>query len=118
MMLRRQSWAALHRLHSVGRSLPALLLVVLAVADVLTLTLVHPWGAAGALIELFAPNDIGWGDEGVIVTAVLLLMFAPALLRVQRHPRLPPVGLVRLSVLCALTWNACRPSMLLLCGLH
>src|SRR5260370_16171710 len=79
MMLRRQSWAALHRLHSVGRYLPALLLVVLAVADVLTLTLVHPWGAAGALVMQFAPNDMGWGVAGVHFTAILPLFFERAL---------------------------------------
>jgi phosphatidylglycerol lysyltransferase len=117
MMLRRQSWVALHRLHSVGRYLPALLLVVLAVADVLTLTLVHPWGAAGALIELFALNDIGWGHEGIIVTAFLLLMLAQALMRRKRHAWLLSVGLVCFSFIAALTEKASRPSLLLLLGL-
>jgi phosphatidylglycerol lysyltransferase len=117
MMLRWQSWVALHRLHSVGRYLPALLLVVLAVADVLTLTLVHPWGAAGALIELFALNDIGWGHEGIIVTAFLLLMLAQALMRRKRHAWLLSVGLVCFSFIAALTEKASRPSLLLLLGL-
>src|SRR5260221_4102392 len=116
-MVRWQSWVALHRLHSVGRYLPALLLVVLAVADVLTLTLVHPWGAAGALIELFALNDIGWGHEGIIVTAFLLLMLAQALMRRERHALLLSVGLVCFSLISPLTQKASRRSLRLLLGL-
>jgi phosphatidylglycerol lysyltransferase len=117
MMVRRRSWVALHRLHSVGRYLPALLLVVLAVADVLTLTLVHPWGAVGALIELFALNDVGWGHEGITVTAFLLLLLAQALVRRKRHAWLLSVGLVCFSFIAALTEKASRPSLLLLLGL-
>jgi phosphatidylglycerol lysyltransferase len=114
MIVRRRSWLTLH---VVGRYLPALLLVVLALANVLTLVLARPWGAVDDVAELFALDDLGLGREGVAITALLLLLLARAVARGKRQAWLLSVGLVIFSFIAALGERASRPTLLLLLGL-
>src|SRR6185437_8235083 len=101
----------------VGRYLPALLLIVLAVANMLTFTLAHPWGAVDGLAELFALDDLGWGRAGIIATTLILLVLARALARGKRQAWLLSVGLVFFSFITATTERTSRSLLLLLLGL-
>lgn len=101
----------------VGRYLPALLLVVLAVANMLTFTLAHPWGAVDGLAELFALDDLGWGRAGIVAMTLILLLLARALARGKRQAWLLSVGFVFFSFIAALTERMSRPLLFLLLGL-
>src|SRR5262245_43511241 len=111
-MVRLRSWVALHVL---GRYLPALLLVVLAVADILTL--VHPWGKPSGLAELFALDALGWGRAGIIISALIFLLVARAPTRGKRQAWLLSAGLIVFSFIADLTVKAALPTLLLLLGL-
>ena len=111
-MARYRSWSARH---IAGRYLPALLLVILAVADMLTLA--HPRGATSGVAEAFALDDLGWGRQGIIITALILLLVARALARGKRQAWLLSVGLVAFSFVATLTERTSRPTLLLLLGL-
>ncbi len=101
----------------VGRYITAVLLVVLAAANLLTYVLAHPWGAAGGFTELFALDDLGSGRGGIVITALLLLVLARALARGKRQAWLLSVGLIIFSFIAALSERASRPTLMILLGL-
>lgn len=85
---------SLQALTLMGRGALALLLIVTALANVITAMVARPWQQA-LIIEHFVDLDTPWwGTQGQVVVGVLLLLVARALMRGKRQAWWLAVGLL------------------------
>src|SRR5258708_18804245 len=80
----------------------ALTLMAVALANVLAAMAPRPWQQAVFLEQAVDLDNMGWGREGGLVLAGLLLLVARALMRGKRHAWLLSVTLLVFSMLSAI----------------
>lgn len=86
----------------VGRGVLALLLIVTALANVITAIVARPWQQA-LVVEHFVDLDMPWwGTQGQVVVGVLLLLVARALMRGKRQAWWLAVGLLAYALVSSL----------------
>lgn len=101
MVLTSFSWRTLRVLASAGRGMLAVILVLAALANVAATVGTHPWAQATYVENAIDLDTMGWGRDGVLVVAVLLLLVAHALARGKRHAWFLCVALFAFSLLSA-----------------
>lgn len=85
-----------------GRGVLASLLIITALANVITAMVASPWQQA-LFIEHFVDLDIlWWGTQGQVVVGVLLLLVARALMRGKRQAWWLAVGLLAFALINAM----------------
>ncbi|HEX8034126.1 MAG TPA: phosphatidylglycerol lysyltransferase domain-containing protein [Ktedonobacterales bacterium] len=93
---------SVHALTLVGRGVLALLLIVTALANVMTAMVARPWQQA-LFVERFVDLDMPWwGTQGQVVVGVLLLLVARALMRGKRQAWWLAVGLLAYALVSSL----------------
>jgi hypothetical protein len=70
-----------HALAITGRSAPAVVIAITALANVITVMREFPWNSMVVTEPLIDLGGPAWERDGLIVTGVLLLLIARALIR-------------------------------------
>jgi len=104
-------------LAKMGRAVLALLLLIVAVANMVTALGAQPWQPAGLVEQIVDLDGLGWGRVGVVTTASLLLLVARALARGKRQAWLLAVCLLTLSLILETLEGARTHSMLVVLAL-
>lgn len=97
----------------IGRCLLAAVLVIMAVTNLMTLVIELPWDSIVVTEPLLDLGGQVWERDGLIVTGILLLLIAHALVRGKRQAWWLSVGLLTLSLTSALESHFDRSTMLL-----
>jgi phosphatidylglycerol lysyltransferase len=96
----------IHMLAATGRGVLVLTMVITAIINFVTALVEFPWNVAGfteSLIDLGGP---AWERDGTIVTGILLLLIARALLRRKRQAWWLSLGLLAFSLLSTIFSNS------------
>ena len=85
---------SMHALTMLGRGALAALLIITALANVLTALVARPWTEALVVEDFVDLGTLWWGPQGQVVVGVLLLLVARALMRGKRQAWWLAVGLL------------------------
>lgn len=100
-----------------GRGLFASVLVIMALTNLITVVVELPWNTFVVTEPLLDLGGPVWERDGLIVTGILLLLVARALVRGKRQAWWLSVGLLTFSLIGALVSRSERSTMLLALGL-
>ena len=74
-----------HTLATTGRALPALIIVIIGIANVFSIFMESPWDSVTFTEPLLDLGGPGWERVGLFVMGVTLLLIARALVRGKRQ---------------------------------